>query len=92
MGVLYSSNEVNSQVQCDLAIEKAKAMGMSTATQTITSVNDITNAVIDDISVVLEEVAGGNLTVGVANEAIYVGVFSRIIVSLKKYLIAALVG
>lgn len=45
MGVLYSSNEVNSQVQCDLATEKAKAMGMSTSTQTITSVNDITNAV-----------------------------------------------
>ena len=45
-----------------------------------------TNAVIDDISVVLEEVADGNLTVGVANEAIYVGVFSRIITSLNGLL------
>ena len=45
MGVIYSSNEVNSQVQCDLATEKAASLGMSTSTQTITSVNDITNAV-----------------------------------------------
>lgn len=45
MGVVYSSNEVNSQVQCDLAVAKAKDMGISTSIQTITSVNDITNAI-----------------------------------------------
>ena len=45
-----------------------------------------TNAVIDDISVVLEQVAEGNLNVNISNEAIYVGVFSRIIVSLKSFL------
>lgn len=45
MGVIYSSNEVNSQVQCDLAVAKAESMGMSSSIQTITSVNDITNAI-----------------------------------------------
>ena len=45
MGVIYSSNEVNSQVQCDLATAKAASLGMTTSTQTITSVNEITNAV-----------------------------------------------
>lgn len=45
MGVIYSSNEVNSQVQCDLATAKAASMGMTTSIQTITSVNDITNAI-----------------------------------------------
>lgn len=54
--------------------------------ESLTKLAANTNAVIDDISVVLEEVAGGNLTVGVANEAIYVGVFSRIIVSLNGFL------
>ena len=45
-----------------------------------------TKTVIDDISGVLEEVADGNLNVNVSNEAIYVGVFQRIIVSLKSFL------
>ncbi len=45
-----------------------------------------TSAVIDDIGVVLEEVAEGNLNVSVANEEIYVGIFNRIIVSLSGFL------
>lgn len=45
MGIVYSSNEVNSKVQSDLAEEQAEKMGMETFVQTINSVNDITNAV-----------------------------------------------
>lgn len=45
MGIIYSSNEVNSQVQSDLAKAKATELGMETFIQTINSVNDITNAV-----------------------------------------------
>jgi putative ABC transport system substrate-binding protein len=45
MGIIYSSNEVNSKVQSDLAVAQAEKMGMETFIQTINSVNDITNAV-----------------------------------------------
>ncbi len=45
MGIIYSSNEVNSKVQSDLAEAKAKEMGIETFVQTINSVNDITNAI-----------------------------------------------
>lgn len=45
MGIIYSSNEVNSKVQSDLAEAKANELGIETFVQTINSVNDITNAV-----------------------------------------------
>ncbi|MBQ8292729.1 MAG: ABC transporter substrate-binding protein [Bacilli bacterium] len=45
MGIIYTSNEVNSKIQSDLAEAKAKEMGISTYVQTINSVNDITNAI-----------------------------------------------
>lgn len=45
MGIIYSSNEVNSKVQSDLAVAKAKELGIETFIQTINSVNDITNAI-----------------------------------------------
>ncbi len=45
MGIVYSSNEVNSKIQSDLAVAKAKELGIETFIQTINSVNDITNAV-----------------------------------------------
>ncbi len=45
MGIIYTSNEVNSQVQSDLARAQATKMGIETFVQTINSVNDITNAV-----------------------------------------------
>lgn len=45
-----------------------------------------TGTVIDDIAVVLEEVSAGNLNVNIANESIYVGIFNRIIVSLKSFI------
>lgn len=45
MGIIYSSNEVNSKVQSDLAEAQAKKMGIETFVQTINSVNDITNAI-----------------------------------------------
>ncbi len=45
-----------------------------------------TNTVIDDIGAVLEEVAEGNLNVSVADEAVYTGVYERILVSLKSFL------
>lgn len=45
MGIIYTSNEVNSQVQSDLAEAQAAEMGIETFVQTINSVNDITNAV-----------------------------------------------
>ncbi len=45
MGIIYSSNEVNSKIQSDLAEAQAKKMGIETFVQTINSVNDITNAI-----------------------------------------------
>ncbi len=45
MGIIYSSNEPNSKIQSDLAVAKAKELGIETFIQTLNSVNDIRNAV-----------------------------------------------
>ena len=54
--------------------------------ESLTALASNTKTVIDDIGVVLEEVADGNLNVNVSDEAIYTGVFERILVSLKSFL------
>ena len=41
IGVVYTSSEVNSQIQVDMVIEKATELGISVETATITSTNDI---------------------------------------------------
>lgn len=45
IGIIYSSGEVNSQIQVDEATKEAEGRGISVATQTITSVNEIPQAV-----------------------------------------------
>ena len=70
----------------DIEVEYAYKDEISDVADSLKVLAANTNAVIEDISVVLEEVAEGNLAVGVANEEIYVGVFSRIITSLNGFL------
>ncbi len=41
IGIVYTSSEVNSQLQVDLAIEKAEELGITIETATITSTNEI---------------------------------------------------
>lgn len=41
LGIIYTSSEPNSVIQVNLAIEKAKSMGIETVVQTVTSLNDI---------------------------------------------------
>ena len=83
---LVAATEKMTQGDFNIEVEYAYKDEISDVADSLKKLAANTNAVIDDISVVLEEVAGGNLTVGVANEAIYVGVFSRIIVSLNGFL------
>ena len=45
VGVVYASGEVNSQVQVDAATEAAKPLDLEIKTQTVTSVNEIQQAV-----------------------------------------------
>lgn len=45
VGIVYSSGEVNSQVQVDQATEAAGPLGLSIETQTVTTVNEIQQAV-----------------------------------------------
>lgn len=41
LGIIYTSSEPNSVIQVNLAIEKAKSIGIETVVQTVTSLNDI---------------------------------------------------
>lgn len=45
IGIVYSSGEVNSQVQVDAVTEAAEPLGMSVETQTVTTVGEIQQAV-----------------------------------------------
>lgn len=45
VGIVYASGEVNSQVQVDAATEAAKGLDLEIETQTVTSVNEIQQAV-----------------------------------------------
>ena len=45
VGIMYTSSEVNSEIQAKLAIESATNLGMKYETATITNVNDIAQAV-----------------------------------------------
>ena len=45
VGIVYASGEVNSQVQVDAATEAAKGLDLEIKTQTVTSVNEIQQAV-----------------------------------------------
>ncbi|MFP7364375.1 ABC transporter substrate-binding protein [Corynebacterium callunae] len=45
IGIVYASGEVNSQVQVDQVTEAAKPLGIEVKTQTVTSVNEIQQAV-----------------------------------------------
>lgn len=41
LGIIYSTNEINSQIQANIATEKAEQLGFEVITKTITTINDL---------------------------------------------------
>lgn len=83
---LLTAAEKMTQGDFDIEVEYAYKDEISDVADSLKKLAANTNTVIDDIGAVLEEVAEGNLNVSVADEAVYTGVYERILVSLKSFL------